>query len=59
MKPYESDVTRFLRELIRKRPELVAEQERARATWWDRPQDARLRKELEAAEVPKKAYEYY
>jgi hypothetical protein len=59
MKGYESDVTRFIREFLARNPEVVAKQEKARATWWDRPQDLKENAALEAAEVPKKPYEYY
>ena len=59
MKGYESDVTRFIREFLAKNPAVVAKQEKARATWWDRPQDHKENAALEAAEVPKKPYDYY
>ena len=59
MKGYESDVTRFIREFLARNPEVVAKQEKARATWWDRPQDFKENAAREAAEVPKKPYEYY
>jgi hypothetical protein len=56
---YESDITKFIREFLQKHPEIVEKQQQARATWWDRPQNLKERKELEQAEVPKKGYEYY
>jgi hypothetical protein len=59
MKGYESDVTRFIREFLAKNPEVVAKQEKARATWWDRPQDFKENAARDAAEVPRKSYEYY
>ena len=59
MKGYESDVTRFIREFLARNPEVVAKQAKARATWWDRPQDFKENAALEAAEVPRKSYEYY
>jgi len=39
---YESDHTRFMRELLAKNPEWVEEQQRGRALWWERktPADA-------------------
>ncbi|MQY51070.1 DUF3460 family protein [Rhodocyclus tenuis] len=36
MAGYESDHTRFMRELLAKNPEWVEEQKRGRALWWDR-----------------------
>jgi len=56
---YESEVTKFIRDFLRKHPEIVEKQRQARATWWDRPQDLEEQKRLEEAEVPKKPYEYY
>jgi hypothetical protein len=58
-KTYVSDLTRFIRDFLKKHPEVVDKQKRARATWWDRPQDLKENKELEQARVPKKPYEYY
>ncbi|MGQ0579964.1 MAG: DUF3460 family protein [Betaproteobacteria bacterium] len=59
MRGYESDVTRFIREFLARNPEVVAKQEKARATWWDRPQDHKENAALEAAAVPRKPYSYY
>jgi hypothetical protein len=59
MKNYESETTQFIRDFLKKHPEVVDKQREARATWWDRPQDFRERKQLDDAEVPKKSYEYY
>lgn len=56
---YESEITKFIREFLRKHPEVVDKQRQARATWWDRPQELEERKRLEEAKVPKKPYEYY
>lgn len=59
MERYESEVTLFLRDFLRKHPEEVAKQKAARATWWDRPYDAEARAAAAESKVPKKAYEYY
>ena len=59
MKHYVSETTQFIREFLKKHPEVVDKQRLARATWWDRPQDFKERERLEAAAVPKKSYEYY
>jgi hypothetical protein len=56
---YESEITKFLRDFLDKHPEVVEKQRRYRATWWDRPQSRHEQAALEAAKVPKKAYEYY
>lgn len=59
MKGYESDVTRFIREFLARNPDVVAKQEKARATWWDRPQNFKENAVRDATEVPRKPYEYY
>jgi hypothetical protein len=56
---YESEHTRFIRELLQKRPEIAAEQKKGRAIWWDkRPTDLEQRREMDIARVPMKAYVY-
>ena len=59
MKNYESETTQFLRDFLKKHPEILDKQRQARATWWDRPQDFKERERLEDAELPKNSYEYY
>lgn len=59
MKAYESEITQFIREFLQKHPDVVEKQKKARATWWDRPQNLAERKVLDEARSPKKAYEYY
>jgi hypothetical protein len=59
MADYESDTTRFLRELLNKHPELAAQQKSLRATWWDRKLDADEQRRFQAADEPKPAYAYF
>jgi len=56
---YESDITRFIRELRDKNPRIVEQQRKNRATWWDRPQDLETWRERSAATVPQPAYVYF
>ena len=56
---YESDTTRFLRELLEKNPQLVDLQRRNRATWWDRPQDLETLEERARSDVPQASYVYF
>jgi hypothetical protein len=53
---YESDITRFIRELKQQRPQLEAEQQRGRAIWWDRAQDLDTQKRNRESRVPQPAY---
>lgn len=56
---YVSDHTRFIRELLEKKPELVQEQRKGRAIWWDKePRDLALGREMDAGRVPQPAYVY-
>ena len=56
---YESEATRFLRDLLEQHPELRELRRRNRATWWDRPQDPQEQRERDAARVPQDAYVYF
>ena len=55
---YESDITRFLRELKQARPQLDAQQREARAIWWDRPQDQETLRRHRASRVAQPPYVY-
>ena len=56
---YESDHTRFIREMKDEKPALEAEQQRSRAIWWDKlPKDLAETKEMDAGRVPQAAYVY-
>ena len=55
---YESDVTRFLRELKQQKPHLSAEQQKGRAIWWDKPQDLETSRRNSESRVRQSAYVY-
>jgi hypothetical protein len=56
---YESEVTLFIRELLEKNPEIVADQKKGRAIFWDkRPADLEQRRQMDVARVPQKPYVY-
>lgn len=56
---YESDITRFIRELKAKNPGLAELQKRNRATWWDHPQDLEVQRERAESAVPQPPYVYF
>ena len=56
---YVSDITRFIRDLREKNPQIVEQQKKNRATWWDKPQDLQTNRERSAATVPQPAYVYF
>ncbi|HXS51730.1 MAG TPA: DUF3460 family protein [Usitatibacter sp.] len=56
---YESEITRFLRDFVRKNPQVGEQQKKNRLTWWDRPQDMDTWKERRQAAVPQAAYVYF
>ena len=56
---YESDHTRFIREMKESKPDLEREQQISRAIWWDkRPQDLATTKEMDEGRVPQTGYVY-
>ena len=55
----ESETTRFIRELLAKNPQIVEQQKKNRATWWDKPQDLETLKDRAAANVPQPGYVYF
>lgn len=57
-KSYESEFTRFMRELKQQSPELEAEQGRSRAIWWDHAQDLDTQKRALESRVRQQAYVY-
>ena len=56
---YESELTRFLRDLKEKNPQIDELQKKNRATWWDKPQDFDTWRERSQATVPQPAYVYF
>jgi len=56
---YESDFTRFMRELMDKHPELTVLQKKNRATWWDKKPDMEQQKRFDESHAPVKGYAYF
>jgi len=56
---YVSEATKFIREVLQKNPQIVEQQKKNRATWWDRPQDLETQKERDDAAVAQSSYVYY
>jgi Protein of unknown function (DUF3460) len=56
---YESDITKFVRDLLEKSPELKELQMANRATWWDKKQDLQEIKRQEQSAAPKLPYAYF
>jgi hypothetical protein len=56
---YESDHTRFMRELMEKRGHLQDQQREARAIWWDKdPRELDADRDRAKGKVPMKPYVY-
>jgi hypothetical protein len=56
---YVSDHTKFIRELIEEKPDLVKKQVEARQIWWDKsPQDLALGRTMDEGRVPQTPYVY-
>jgi hypothetical protein len=56
---YESDITKFVRDLMDKTPALKELQKTNRATWWDKKQNLEDLKRLEQSAAPKLPYAYF
>jgi Protein of unknown function (DUF3460) len=59
MAMYESDITKFVRDMLDKSPELKTLQKQNRATWWDKPLDQDQVNRNNASEAPKAPYAYF
>lgn len=55
---YESEFTKFLRELKQQRPQIEAEQRKSRSIWWDHKQDLDTLKRDQESRVKQQAYVY-
>jgi Protein of unknown function (DUF3460) len=56
--PYESDITRMIRELLREKPQIVQDQKKGRAMWWDKKLDPDTLKRAEESGVKQQGYVY-
>jgi len=57
-KNYESEHTLFIRELLQKKPQLVEEQRKGRALWWDKVLDRDEQQRFRSARVAQQPYVY-
>jgi hypothetical protein len=56
---YESDHTKFIRELMERKPELAQDQQKGRAIWWDkRPPDLAEGNKMDEGRVAQTGYVY-
>jgi hypothetical protein len=56
---YESEHTEFMRELLKKRPDLPQKQREARAIWWDKtPGELAEERSMDLGRVPQTPYVY-
>lgn len=58
VKPYVSEVTRFIEDLKKRDPGLEKRQREGRARLWDKPQDPELAQAFKAGRIRQKAYVY-
>jgi hypothetical protein len=57
---YVSEHTQFIREVIERKPQVVAEQKKGRAIWWDKtPRELSERREMDRGKVPQTSYVYF
>ncbi len=56
---YESEHTKFMRELMRQHPQLAEKQREARAIWWDKtPRELSEERIMDQGRVPQSPYVY-
>ncbi len=55
---YESEHTRFMRELLEKKPQLAEEQRKGRALLWDRQVDEEEQERFRQSRIKQSAYVY-
>ncbi len=56
---YESEHTKFIRELLAKNPEIVQQQIAGRAIWWDKPpRELAQERKMDEGRVPQPPYVY-
>jgi hypothetical protein len=58
MAEYESDITRFIRELREKQPDLERKQREGRAIYWDKQLDFEQLARWRESKVPQQPYVY-
>jgi hypothetical protein len=56
---YESEITKFIRDLLDQNPDLEMLQKKNRSTWWDKQAPPDGAKDAEPAEEPIKGYYYF
>ena len=56
--PYESDITRMIRDLLRDKPHILQEQKKGRALWWDKKLDPEDQRRTGESSVKQQAYVY-
>ena len=55
---YESDHTKWMREMMAKNPDWAEDQKTGRAIWWDKQLDRDELQRQQAARVPQQGYVY-
>ncbi len=56
---YESEHTKFMREMLEKNPELTEKRLAARAIWWDRKLNLEEQKRFKESKEPQKRYVFF
>lgn len=56
---YESELTKFMRDLFQQKPHLPEAQREARSIWWDKRVDFDELKRMRESRVPVRGYVYY
>ncbi len=57
-KYYESDITKMIRELLQKKPEITEKRWSGRALWWDKKLDSDFLRGARESKLPPSPYAY-
>ncbi|MDB5732078.1 MAG: acetyl-CoA carboxyl transferase [Variovorax sp.] len=55
---YTSEITQFIDEMKRQKPDLEAQQRAGRAIWWDKKVDRAIQTEFREGRLPQRSYAY-
>jgi hypothetical protein len=55
---YESDLTKMIRQLLQEKPQILEEQKKSRAMWWDKKPDTDAQRRAAESRLQQPAYVY-
>ena len=56
--PYESDITKMIKQLLQDQPQIIEDQKKGRSMWWDKKADPDAQQRARESKVRQQAYVY-